>query len=216
MSRSKLVGIAVITVLLLSLSVSVVAAQYSTEETTPVVISSNGNSVIITDGLGVVYDFQGVGGASGSVTTAHYNGNPQVTADIPSGHTLTHFIVVTFNMNAADFGHAHITIPYTDADVQGIELPFTIFKYIPDTNSYVELVSTTDTIAKTITVTVNSIADPLFAVSGHTTAIAVTSGVPTYVWVVLAGFVIAIVLIAGLLVSRLRRPDEGSKFSAKL
>ena len=196
MSRSKLVGIAVITVLLLSLSVSVVAAQYVTEEITPVVISSDGNSVIITDGLGIVYDIQGVGGASGSVTTAHYSGNPQVTADIPSGHTLTHFIVVTFNMNAADFGHAHITIPYTDADVQGIEPPFTIFKYIPDTNSYVELVSTTDTIAKTITVTVNSIADPVFGLAGH----AVLSGVGGFSTASLAVFAVSIVVIVVLVV----------------
>ncbi len=209
MSKSKLVGIAVITVLLLSLSFSVVAAQYTTQKITDVAISSDGTFSATESDVGVSYLITGTPGATGTVTAAVYNGNPQPNADIPDGILLTHYVVVTFDMDADQFLSANIIISYTDSDVQNILQPYTIYKYVPSTDSFVELSSTVDTEAKTITITVTSIDDPLFAVGGATTAIVVTAGIPAYVWVVLAVSVIAIVLIAVLLVSRLRRPDEG-------
>lgn len=85
---------------------------------------------------------------------------------------------------------------------------------MPDTNSYVELPSTVDTTAKTITVTLTSVNDPLLAIGGATNATA-AAGIPVSTWAILAGSVIAVVLFSVFVVSRLRRPDESSEHSFK-
>ena len=118
--------------------------------------------------VGVGYEIQGLAGAIGSVTAAVYNANPQSGASIPNGVTLTRFVVITFNMNAADFISATIRITYTDADVSGIQTPYTVYKYVPSINSFIELTPTVDTVNKMMTITVNSIDDPLFAIGGAT------------------------------------------------
>ena len=144
-SKSKLLVISVIAVLLLSLSLSLVAAQYTTEQTTNVTIDSDGTFTGSESNVGVSYDIQGTPGATGTVTVDVYSGNPQPTATIPSGDSLNDFIVITFNMNAADFSLATVTISYSSVDVQNLHSPYAVFKYVAATNSYVELLSTVDT-----------------------------------------------------------------------
>jgi hypothetical protein len=203
MSKSKLEVIAIVTLLLLSLSVSLVAAQYTTQKTTAVTVSSDGTFTASEPDVGVSYAITGTPGASGTVTADVYSGNPQATASIPNGTSLTKFIVITFNMNAADFSQATINITYTDSDVQNIQSPYAIYKYMSNTNSYVALPSTVDTAAKVITVTLTSIDDPLLAIGGATST---SGGLQAVTWAIVIVSVIAIVLVAVLVVGRLRHP----------
>jgi hypothetical protein len=212
MSKSKLVVMSIITVLLLSLFVSFVAAQYTTQKTTDVAISSDGTFSATVSDVGVSYLIQGTSGATGTVTATVYTGNPQPTAAVPAGTSLSRFVVITFDMNANEFTQATITINYSDSDVQNIQPPFTIFKYVPGTDSFVALPSTVDSIAQTLTITVTSLDDPLFAIGGAATA---TAGFPDAVWGILVVCVVAIVVFAGFVVSRLHRPDENVKSSVK-
>ena len=168
MNKSKLGVLTLIFVLLLSYTVAIAAAQYTTEKTTDITISSDGTFTADESDVGISYEIQGTPGATGSVTAAFYTDNPQTTATIPDGISLSHFVVVTFNMDANDFSSANIVISYSDSDVNGISEPYAVYKYIAETDSYVALPSTVDTDAKTITITVVSIADPLFAIGGTT------------------------------------------------
>ena len=59
-----------------------------------------------------------------------------------------------------------MTISYSSCDVQNLHSPYAVFKYVASSNSYVQLLSTVDTNAKTITVTLNSINDPVLAIGG--------------------------------------------------
>ncbi len=169
MNNIKVKLFAILTLLLLSLSISSVVAQsrYDGAVTTNVAFSSDGTCTIIDD-FGVKYEIQGTPGSTGTVTTEIRTENPQPTSNIPSGISLTHFVIVTFNVNAADFSQAQITIPYTDNDVQGIQPPYSIFKYNPVTDTYTELAAIVDPNAKTFTITVTSVDDPLFAIGGAT------------------------------------------------
>jgi hypothetical protein len=203
-NKSKYLGMVILTVLLLSLSVSLVAAQYTTQKTTDVTISSDGTFNATDSDVGVSYLILGTSGATGTVTATVYNGNPQPTATVPDGISLAHFVVITFNMNANEFTQATITMSYPDSDVQNIQSPYTIFKYVLSSDSYVELPSSFDSDAKTITITVTSLDDPLFAIGGAATA---TAGIPASTWIILAVSIVAIVLLAGFIVSRQRRPD---------
>src|SRR5674476_987191 len=150
MNKSKLSIISIIALLVLSLSVGLVAAQYTTQKTTDLAIASDGTCSVSETDLGITYVVQGTPGATGSVTAAIYNGNPQPSANIPSGVSLNHFVVVTFDMAANDFSQATLTLNYADSDVQNVQEPYTVYKYLPATDSYVALPSTVDTVAKTI------------------------------------------------------------------
>jgi hypothetical protein len=158
-SKSKLSVIMVVAFLLLSLSISLVGAQYATSQTTDVTIGSNGTFTATASNVGVTYDIQGTPGSTGTVTADVYNGNPQPTASVPSGDSLTHFIAIAFNINASDFTSATINITYTSADVQNLQQPYAVFKYVASTNSYTKFLSVVDTNAKVITITLNSIRD---------------------------------------------------------
>jgi hypothetical protein len=186
---------AVFSLLLLFLSISSVVAQspYDGAITTNIEIGSNGTTTVV-DNFGVTYFIQGQPGATGTVTTDFRTANPQPTADIPSGVSLTHFVVMTFNIDVHSFTLAQVTIPFSDRDVQGVEPPYTIFKYNLSTNSYVELPSTTDTNAQTFTVVVSRIGDSLFAMGG-TAASGTTSGFSAAAWAALASSIIIIVLL---------------------
>jgi hypothetical protein len=213
MNKSKLGLLTVITVLLFSFTVAFVAAQYQTEKTTKVTFESDGMFTASETDVGISYEIQGTPGASGTVTADVYNGNPQPTANLPAGTSLVHFVVVTFNINADDFKSAKIVISYSDNDVQGISAPYTIYKYNPDSNSYIVLPSTLDTAAKTITVRVTSLSDPLFAIGGATASTA-PSGLSAVSWGLIIVTVIVIVLLAGLLVSRKLSPTaKNSEYS---
>ncbi|MGD0646116.1 MAG: hypothetical protein ABSA75_14525 [Candidatus Bathyarchaeia archaeon] len=195
--------VTIFVVVLFSLSSLFALAQYQTQQTTNITISSTGAvHVAQSDTVGgVSIDITGTPGATGSVSTATYTGNPQAGASWPSGVTLTHFIVITFNIAANDFQSATITITYSSADVAGIKTPYTLYKYDSATNSYNALNTVVDTSTKTITATVTSINDPLLAIGGAT-APAPTTGIPAWTWVVLAVVALVIVLLAVLLLRR--------------
>ena len=199
--KSKLFAFTLLFLLSFSACGALVTAQYDGQETTPVTIGSSGTFSGGALDIGIAYEVQGTPGATGSITAQVYNGNPQSTASIPEGVSLTRFVVITFNMNSADFTVANIYITYTDADVANLQAPFKVYKYMPSTDSYVEVPSTVDTIAKMVTVTVNSIADPLFAIGGApashiTPGPGDSDGFSTTAWVLLAASVVVIVVLA--------------------
>jgi hypothetical protein len=197
LSKSKLGVLAIITLFLLSFSLSfaLVRAQsspYTTEKTTNVTIGSNGTFNATESDVGASYQILGTPGATGTVTASVYNGDPQPTATVPNGTSLTSFIVVTIKMNANDFSSATITLSYTDSMVQNIKQPYKVYKYNADSNSYTALPSTVDTSAKTITVTLSSLSDPLLAIGGAKTA---TSGNLLSTGIIVVAIVIVIVLV---------------------
>ncbi len=183
----------IFSLLLLSLSVSSVFAQYDGAVTSNIVIASDGTSNI-HDSFGVTYNIQGTPGSSGTVTTDIRTSNPQPNANTPSGIELTYFVIVTFDMNAADFISAQITIPYTDSDVSGIEQPYAIFKYSPVTDTYFELAADIDTNAQTFIVTVTSVDDPLFAIGGASVS-GSGGGFSSLAWVALTASIVIIVVL---------------------
>jgi hypothetical protein len=201
MDKSKLGVISVIALIVFILSVGLVAGQYTTQKTTDLVLGSDGTCSVSEADLGITYVVQGTPGASGSVTAAIYNGNPQPLASIPSGVALSHFVVVTFSMDASDFSQATITLNYAEGDVQNIQTPYSVYKYVPESDSFVALPSIVDTVAKTITISLDSVDDPLFAIGGST-EVATTSPVPVWTWVATISVIIIIVLIAVLLLKR--------------
>ncbi len=190
--------VTILTVVFISLSPLGVLGQYQTQQTADVTVSSTGIAHVdqsLTAG-NVAIDIVGTPGATGSVSTATYTANPQPDASIPNNVVLSHFVVVTFNMSSSDFKNATITITYTDADVAGMSSPYVLYKYNPDTNSFIALEGVVDTAAKTITVTLTSTTDPLFAIGGTTVAPTATPtatpdqpatvSLVTYVWIAVA------------------------------
>jgi hypothetical protein len=208
MKKFSLIGlVTVIAFVLFSVSLTVAFAQYETEQTSDVTISSNGIGHIDQSSTvgGVSIDIAGTPGSTGSVSTATYTSNPQPDADAPSDATLTHFVVVTFNFDASDFQGATITISYSDADVEGLSEPIVLYKYIPESNSFIQLNAVVDSDAKTITTTVSSTTDPLFAIGG-TTVKNDDGAFPTWIIGVFAA-VAAVVVIAVVLMVRRRKPS---------
>jgi len=204
LNRTKFGVFSIIALLLISMSISLVAAQtaYTTQKTTDVTVGSDGTFTATESDVGVSYVIEGVPGATGSVTASVYSGNPQASAIIPSGISLSHFIVITFDMSASDFTQATITISYSDGDVVNIGQPYTVYKYVADSDNYISLPTTVDAAAKTVTVTLTSIDDPLLAIGGATAQPSPTS---TTTWIILAIATVVIILLAVFLVLRWRR-----------
>ena len=202
MNRSKLGVLSIIALLLLSFSVSLAAAQYTTEKTTDITIGLDGVFTKTEPDVGVSYVIQGVPGAVGSVTAAVYSGNPQAAASVPEGVSLSHFVVITFDMPSG-FTSAEITISYSDSDVAGMDQPYAIYKYLSDSNSFVELPTTVDAGAHTLSVMLSSVDDPLLAVGGIESV--PTSTASSTTWIIVAVAVVIIVLVAVILVLRWRR-----------
>ena len=204
MTKLKMGIFAILAILLISLSAVVVSAQYITTKTTDVTINSDGTFVGTQSETGVSFEIQGTAGATGSVTASVYNGNPQPGAIVPTGISLTHFIAITFDINANNFSQAKIVITYTDDEVQGINSDYIVYKYIAGSNSYVALPTAVDTTAKTLTVVLTSVNDPELAIGG-TTASSSGGQFPVYAWVIIAVAVIVIIVIVVFLMSWLRR-----------
>jgi hypothetical protein len=199
MDARKVVGFTLLFTVVLLSCVTFVNAQYTTEKTTQIAIPDSGIFTASEPNVGVSYEITGAPGATGSVTATVYNGNPQADATVPVNVTLTRFVVVTFDFSSQNFMKAILTFNYSDADVANLQAPYAVYKYMPDTNSYVELAGVVDSVAKTITITVTSIDDPLFAIGGASVAAATTTSPDqTLTWVAVAAVVI-IVLIMGLL-----------------
>jgi hypothetical protein len=198
-------------ILLISTSALAVAQNpYPGGEVTQIEIDNSGSFIATASNAGVTYEINGTPGSTGTVTTTLYNGNPQATAEIPDGVALTKFVVVTFDFNSEDFMQATLTFSYSDADVAGLQGPFAVYKYIPETNSFVQLEGELDTTAKTITITLNSTVDPLFAIGGSNTS-SVTEDVQTTLWIVVAIAVIVIVLVMFIFIKRRYSEDMHQK-----
>jgi hypothetical protein len=195
MKKSSFFVITLLSLLMLSTCSSLVAAQYTSEVTTPVTIDSTGRFYGTAQDIGVGYDIQGTPGSTGSVTAQIYNGNPQSTANVPEGVSLTRFVVITFNMAASDFIQANIFITYTDEDVANLQTPYTLYKYVASTDSFVELPASIDTAAKMVSITVSSIDDPLFAIGGTTALANTDNGFSTTAWALLAASIVIVVLL---------------------
>ena len=200
MNRSKLGVLSIIALLLLSFSVSLAVAQYTTEKTTDITIGLDGIFTKTEPDVGVSYVIQGVPGAVGSVTAAVYSGNPQAAASVPEGVSLSHFVVITFDMNAGEFSEAQIIISYNDVDANKLQEPYTIYKYLPGNDSFVELSTTVDVDAHTLSVTLSSVDDPLLAIGGIGYDQSSTASPTT--WIIVAVAVVIIVLLAVFLVLR--------------
>jgi hypothetical protein len=210
LKKSKIVALTVITALLLSFSVFLVAAQYLTEQTTKVTIPSDGTFSASDPANGVSIQIQGTPEATGTVTASIYNGNPQPTATVAAGTSLARFVGITFNMTANDFQQATIVLAYSDSTVQGVSAPYSIYKYDASTNSYLYLPSVVDTTAKTITFTVTSTSDPLFAIGGATEKATPSGGISLSAWTIMVVVVIMLVIIAALFVTHIRRDSRDS------
>ena len=212
-TKPKIFVIALLALIVLSISAAYAAAQYTTQKTTNVTIGSNGTFTATEPDVGVSYQILGVPGSTGTVTAGTYSGNPQATAAVPSGISLTDFIAITFNIPSSDFTEAEVTLNYTASEVQNIQSPYAVYKYISSSNSYVELPSTVDTTAKTITVTLTSITDPVLAIGGATITTSTpkpgSPGLSASTWIVIAVSAIIIVVLVVFVVSRMRRQDEG-------
>jgi hypothetical protein len=166
-----------------------------------VVIGSNGTVNATQSAIGISYQIIGTPGATGTVTATVYTDNPQPTATVPSGNSLTSFIAISFNMNADDFAQATLTLTYNESQVSNIKQPYEVFKYNSESNSYVEWPAIIDTSARTITVTLNSIGDPLIAIGG---VAASSTGVPTSTWIIIIVVIIIVILVNVVIIRRMR------------
>ena len=204
MNRSKLSVTLIIALLLFSFSVSLAATQpplYQTK-TVEVTIGSNGLFIANEPDFGVSFTIEGTPGAVGTVVIDLWNGNPQATASVPEGVSLSHFIAIEFNMPADDFTQATVTISYNDNELAGMDEPYSVYKYLTGSDSYVALTTDVDTTAKTLTVTLSSVDDPLLAVGGLTVEAPPDM---TTAWVVAAVAIVIVVVLAVFLVIRWRR-----------
>ncbi len=116
-------------------------------------------------------------------------------------------------MDPNNFTQATVTIHYSPSDVQGLTPPYAIYKYIPENNSYVELFTSNDLTSQTITVTLNSPNDPLFAIgnsfTGYTSPTPTqtttsTGGTPLFIYLVAIVIAFAIIGTAGALIMKKR------------
>ena len=203
MDKLKFGAFSVIVLLLLSFVVGLASAQYTTSKTSNFTIGSDGTVTVDqkTD-MGLTYLVRGTSGSSGSITASLYNGNPQATASIPDDVSLSHYVSISFDMDPSDFTQAQISISYTDSDVANLHAPYAVYKYISESNSYVQLYTIVDTTAKTMTVTLTNINDPLLAIGGSTVE---SSGIGTTSWIIIVVSVVIIVILAVFMVIRWRK-----------
>lgn len=202
-NKSKVGVVSLVMLLAISLYAGLAAAQYETQKTTNITFDSNGVFTATETDIGVLYQIEGTAGATGSVTAEVYSGNPLTSATVPDGIGLTKFTIITFNMDPNDFTSATITLSYTDSDVANLESPYAVYKYLPDTNTYVMMPTTVDEQAKTLTVTLTSTDDPLFAIGGTAEVENPDSGSMT--WLIMAIVGIVAVIAAVILIVVLRR-----------
>jgi hypothetical protein len=200
--RKQGVCLTVIALLVFSFSVGLVDAQYVTGAKVDVIIPSSGVFSANSATVGVLLELKGVPGATGSVTFTSYPDNPQPTANVPAGIGLARFLVVVFDIDAGDFEEAKLVVSYTDADVQALEEPYTVFKYVAETNEFVEFPAVVNTEAKTVTITLTDVADPLFAIGGASVAGSITASL----WIAIVAAVIIVVLVVVLVLKRFVLP----------
>ena len=113
------------------------------------------------------------------------------------------FFVITFDINEEDFASVQITFSYADA--KNIQPPYSIYKYIPESNSYFKLLTTVDEQAKTLTTTLTSTDDPLLAVGGMWYGKVPDEATST--WVIISVAIVG-VIVAAFLFIRLRSSGQ--------
>ena len=202
MYKSKIGAFSVVALLFLSFAVGFASGQYTNTKTTELVFDSSGNATVYELNIGITYIVQGTPGSTGSVTASTYVGNPQPGAGIPDDVSLSHYVSISFDMDPSDFTQAQISISYTDSDVANLHAPYAVYKYISESNSYVQLYTIVDTTAKTMTVTLTNINDPLLAIGGSTVE---SSGIGTTSWIIIVVSVVIIVILAVFMVIRWRK-----------
>ena len=202
MSKSKIGVLSIIILLLVSSAIGLASAAYETE-TVDVDLGSSGHAVVVAPISGVTFVVDGTPGAIGSITLENMTDNPHPLADIPSGIALGRFVQITFDMIPSEFTKAQVVINYTDSDVADFNQPFSVYKYLDASSSYVELPTTTDTSAKTVTVTLNSVTDPILAIGGSTGEAPGPDS--TVTWIIVAVSVVIVVVLAVFIIFRWRK-----------
>jgi hypothetical protein len=213
MNKKRFGLIAIASLLLVSQSACLVGAQngteYRTQITTPIVIGANGSFAASEPNVDVSYEISGIPGATGTVTATVYNGNPQATANIRDGVSLFHFVAVNINMNENEFIQAKISIKLEG--ISGIDAPYTVYKYVADNDSFVQVPATVDMETMIATVTLGNLSDLLFAIGGVSSE---KVAFPASSWLVLVVSVFVIVILVGFSVYYLR--GSAGKRSLKL
>ena len=189
----------VVTMLLLS-AASFASSQVYDHEIIDITIDESGTFNETGPLTGIIYEIAGTPGSSGTISTRIINGNPYPNAEIPEGIALAKFIEITFDYDSEDFMQGTLTFPYTDSDVSGLQEPYAIYKYIPETNSYVALQGEVDTTAKTITIILTSPEGPLFAIGGSSSP--VVPDTSPLIWIAVAVAVIIIVIAVFIVVKK--------------
>jgi len=182
----------IIAVLLMS-TASIASAQYQPEKTINITIGSQGVFTATVPNVGIAYSIEGTPGTTGTVTANVYNGNPQATAEIPVGVSLTKFVAVVFDTPSQGLSQATLTFMLTDSDVAGLQDPYVIYKYNADSNSYVKLNGVVDKNANTITVATTGTGNSLFAIGG--TPVSTAPKESSFLWIAIVGAVAIIIAV---------------------
>jgi hypothetical protein len=206
---SKRASLIVSILTLTMLFVSFASAQYATQQTSNFFLDSNGKAHIDQgSSTGVIIDILGTPYANGSVSIGTYSGNPYPDAGLSCGGAVRKFFVVSFNISASDFISAKLTFPYTDADLEGTVPPYAIFKYYPENNTYVEIATIIANVAHTMSITIYSPTDPVFAIGAEGVSTPTPTGGPgsflvsAWAWIAIVAAIVAIVLGVALTLRR--------------
>jgi uncharacterized protein Usg len=221
-NKFMLVGIVtVLSIMFLAFSPLIVSAQYQTQQSVVMTVPDSGVVVVDQNATvgGLSIAICASCGVTITVATVVYNANPQADAVVPANVALTHFVALTFaDIAPNDFGNATVTIHYTDADLAGMSQPYILYKYDAATNSYLPLDTVLDTSAKTLTTTLTSINDPLFAIGGAVASSVAPTGGPapisggTWVWIGVG--IVCVIAVLGLLIRKNRSDVARSNKSA--
>ena len=135
MAKLKL-GIIVFLLVLLISPAALVLALYGHE---PIINVLDLNGYFYFQEFGIKAIIRGTPGTNCTIQTYIYSGNPQPTASIPDGTSLTQFGAVAITMNTSQFTNVSITLNSTKTDLQNIQPPYAVYEYVQSTNSYEKL-----------------------------------------------------------------------------
>ncbi len=193
--------LAVLTIALVAFSAFTACAQYETQVTKEVTISSDGKAETTGAG-GAKIEVYGNSGAAVTVSTTLAAEDPQPQATRETGTRLSKFFIIEFTVSEADFQYAILTIPFTDEDLANMAAPYVLLKYDQATNTYKEMTdAVVDLASHTITVVLNSPTDPLFALAGTDTATPAPTQEPTPMstYALIVGAVAAILVVIAII-----------------
>ena len=208
MAKLKLGIIVFLSVLLIS-PAALVLALYGHE---PIINVLDSNGYFCFQEFGIKAIIRGTPGANCTIQTYIYSGNPQPTASIPDGISLTQFGAVAITMNTSQFTNVSITLNITKTNLQNIQPPYAVYEYVQSTNSYEKLPSTVvnfDAADRTITFTQTNLIG-LFAIGGAPVATITVGEGAIMVLLILVSVVVSIV-VAVLIVIRFKRVTSTSK-----